>query len=365
MRHIIKLIVGILILTLAACGPSPEQVATMTASAWTPTPPPTATSTPIPYDVNVSIVDTGGVPIAEAQSAFPESGNSDPVMSDAQGKFSWTNLAGVSANFNVSAQGYFPAQQSAMLQRGVNEVGIVLKRAPFAFLPSTACGAGETLLYMEDFQDGESQNWNGDQANSSSRFVGPAPDASANFVYIFDATKLTLGPDAWLGANYNAGESAYFGDAVWRLHFMVNRFTAPTFNWHEAGPSEFGGQEATGTRYTFNFWGSPFNQIHLRRTIFGAAGPLSDDDVVTGTFTQVPNNWHWLEISSFQGHLQIWVDGKLEAEYQDPEPLPVGRIGIGLGPFTEASTTVLYFDDMTVCGLSAPFTSMPLPIPAP
>jgi hypothetical protein len=59
------------------------------------------------------------------------------------------------------------------------------------------------------------------------------------------------------------------------------------------------------------------------------------------------------------------LDGKLEAEYQDPEPLPAGKIRIGLGPFTEASTTVLYFDDMTVCGLSAPFVSMPSPVPVP
>jgi len=36
------------ILLLAACGPSPEAIATMTASAWTPTPQPTATSTPNP-----------------------------------------------------------------------------------------------------------------------------------------------------------------------------------------------------------------------------------------------------------------------------------------------------------------------------
>jgi hypothetical protein len=88
MKHIIKLVVGVLILTLAACGPSPEQVATMTASAWTPTPPPTATATPVPYDANVSIVDASGAPIPEAQITFPESGNNTPVKSDAQGKFS-------------------------------------------------------------------------------------------------------------------------------------------------------------------------------------------------------------------------------------------------------------------------------------
>ncbi len=46
---------GIVLFLLAACGPSPEQIATMTASAWTPTLPPTntpvPTNTPIPTTV--------------------------------------------------------------------------------------------------------------------------------------------------------------------------------------------------------------------------------------------------------------------------------------------------------------------------
>jgi hypothetical protein len=376
MKHIMKFVVGILVLLLAACGPSPEQIATMTASAWTATPKPTATPvpptltptpTPIPYDVNVTIVDASGAPIPEAQIVFPESGNGEPVLADAQGKFSWMNLAGDAATFNVSAQGYLPGQQTATLQRGVNEVAIILERDPYGLLPSTACAPGETLLYLEDFQDGEAQGWHGDQNDQSgSKSPGPAPDTAANSVFIFDANKLTPGPDARLSAGYDAGEasSSFFSDAVWRLHFMVNRPTAPAFSWHQAGPSEFGGQEVTETWYGIYFWGSPWNQIHVRRTILGDSGPISDEEVVTGTFTQVPGQWHWIEISSYQGHLQIWVDGKLEAEYQDSQPLPQGKISMGvMGTFTEASTTILYFDDLTVCGLSAPFTSMAPPVP--
>lgn len=46
MRHKFTLYCSIgLLLFMAGCGPSSEEIATMTASAWTPTPPPTATIT--------------------------------------------------------------------------------------------------------------------------------------------------------------------------------------------------------------------------------------------------------------------------------------------------------------------------------
>jgi hypothetical protein len=372
MKRSVLSIAGILFLLLAACGPSPEQIATMTASAWTPTPKPTATATatftptPFPYDLTVSVVDEANTPIAGASISSPGSGNGEAVTADAEGKYSWTNLPGAGVTLDVTAQGYLPAQQTATLERGPSEISIVLKRDPYGLLPTMACAPGEALHYLDDFQDGEAQGWLGDQNDKSgSRFIGPAPDVEANSVLTFDATKLTPGPDAWLGSGYDAGGASFFGDVVWRMHFMVNRSTGPSFNWQEAGPSEFGGQEVTGTRYSFNFAGSPWNTIRLLRTIFGATNPLSDINPVVGTFTQIPEKWHWMEISSFQGHIQMWIDGKQEVEYQDQQPLPPGRIGIFIGPFTEASTTVLYFDNMTVCVLSAPFTSIPAPVPVP
>jgi hypothetical protein len=357
-----------LILLLAACGPSAEQIATQTASAWTPTPMPTATPvptltpTPVPFDLTVSVVDEAGAALAGASITFPESGKGEAIPADATGKYSWTNLPGAGVTLNVSAQGYLPASQSTTLERGPSEISVIMKRDPYGMLPSTACAAGETLLYMNDFQDGKAPGWHAGKDPMGS--IGPAPDAAVNSVLSLDTTKITPGPDAWLGGGYDAGPTSFYSDATWRLNFMVSQSTWPSFNWQEAGPSEFDGQEVISTRYSFNFWGSPYNQIHLHRTIFGASGPISDVDAVTGTFTQVPMKWHWLEISAFQGKIQMWIDGKQEVDYQDQQPLPPGRISVFLGPITEASTTVLYFDDISVCGLSAPFSSMAAPVPA-
>jgi hypothetical protein len=47
--------------------------------------------------------------------------------------------------------------------------------------------------------------------------------------------------------------------------------------------------------------------------------------------------------------------------YQDPEPLPPG--GPGLEMWLVDDTVTVYFDDISVCELSAPFT--PLATPAP
>ncbi len=194
---------------LGACGPSAEEIATMTASAWTPTPvPPTITPspTPLPYDLTVKVTDADGNPIAGALVVFPMSGSDEPVAADDSGQAAWTNLDGPAGTVTVVAQGYFKGEQSFNLNRGPNEIVVKLERDPFGLLPSDACGAGESLLYVEDYQDGEAQDWNYGGENPASIYVGPATDEAANSVWTIDATKITsYGDDTWLGANYGNG----------------------------------------------------------------------------------------------------------------------------------------------------------------
>jgi hypothetical protein len=73
-----------------------------------------------------------------------------------------------------------------------------------------------------------------------------------------------------------------------------------------------------------------------------------------------------MEISTFQGHYQVWIDGKSELDNQDPKPLPAGSFGIWFGmPLTGNKTTIIYTDAISICGLSALFTSIPAPAPVP
>lgn len=346
------------VVLIASCGPTEEEIATMTASAWTPTPTPTVTPspTPMPYDLTVTVTDAEGNPITGASAVFPESGNVEPVQVDGSGSVSWTNLHGPVGSVIVTAQGYFKAEQAIELQRGLNEASVTLERDPFGVLSSEACGAGESLLYMDDFQDGEAQGWNfAYNTNAGAHYVASAPDAGTNSVLTIDANKITYyGGDAYLGGN----GSETFGDSVWRMKFMVSRPTAPSFVWRGSGPLELGGQQFTHAQYGFYFAGG-ISQVQLNRSLEG--GPnvvVSNPRLTTASFRQTEMQWYQMEVSTYQGHTQLWIDGKKVMEYTDTVPLPPGNIGIWIGAFTEPSTTVLYFDNISVCGLGAPFASM-------
>jgi hypothetical protein len=337
----------------------------MTASAWTPTPPPTPTATPLPYDLVVKVTDAQGNAIAGALVVFPESGNDEPIAVDAAGQTAWTNLNGPAGTVTVTAQGYFGGEQSFALTRGPNEIVQVLERDPFGLAASDACAVGESLLYVEDYQDGEAQAWGGDPLNSAAQFVGPAPDAAANSVWTIDATKITqYGDGAWLGGNYGSGnqgrEPGLFGDAVWRMKVMLSRPTSPSLNWHELAnlrePIDMGGQSVTEMRYAVHLEGVR-ERVSVRRNLFAPGGELvSDTEMDSGPFKQIPMQWHELELSMFQGNVQLWIDGTPVIDFTDPEPIPPGGLGMFIGPFRDVSITVLYFDDVRVCGLSAPFT---------
>jgi len=364
---------------MVACGPSPEQIATMTASAWTPTPkptntpPPTPTATPLPYDLTVKVTDAEGNPIVGALIFFPMSGSDEPVAADDSGQAVWNNLKGPAGTVTVVAQGYFQGEQSFNLNRGPNEIVLKLERDPFGLLPSDACGPGESLLYVEDLQDGEAQDWRADPSNPDAFYVGTAADAAANSVMTIDATKITNYNNAWLGANYGNGnqgrEPGLFGDAVWRMKFMVNRPTAPSLNWHEiyggGEPIQIAGQNYGGAVYNFYFAGGQ-SQIRMMRNLNDITNtPIPGVNVDNGQFKQLEMTWHFMELSMFQGNIQLWVDGKPVIDFTDPEPIPAGGIGIWIGPFTDKSLTVMYFDDIRVCGLNAPFASLPVPVHQP
>ena len=337
------LLVAVILLT--ACGPSAEQIATMTASAWTPTPRPTATPTitpsptPIPYDLTVKVTDSDGNPITGASVVFPESGNGEPVAADDAGQAAWSNLNGPNVSLTVTAQGYLKGEQGAALERGPNEVAVKLERDPFGVLSSEACLSSEQLLYLEDLQDGDAHDW--PQINSllNGWSVGEYPEEPGNLVAVNNS------PDH-IGGNIEGGYQ--FQDAVWRARYAVIGGRGISFNWLQNWGVEFEGATADDMRYQI-IVGAGGNETH--RLVL----PASNRAVDRGYAVKTPG-WHLIEISLYQGYLQIWIDGVLNMDYADSSPLPAGMIGIELFP-PQAPDTLVYFDDIRVCGLSAPFAS--------
>jgi len=329
MKHAMKFVVGVLILALTACGPSPEQMATMTASAWTPTPPPTATPTPIPYDVNVSIVDGNGAPIAGASVVFPASGKAEPVQTDAQGKFSWNNLPGDSVSLTVSAQGYVMAQQTATLQRGPNEITVMLARAPFGLLPSEACAPGETLLYAEDFQDGAVDNWN-TYPPGTAVSIESDPVAAENKV-------LTL--------NFGSTDGEYQIKTIPLPDNVVRRL-----KYKPGNHSRFHVGWGTGNNGYFTVLSS--DQFILNITRDGSVTP----SVGSAKPVMQQGIWHLLEIITHAESIEIWADGAKSLSYQGP-PYNGGDI-MDIGSAYLPVDSMVYIDDVSMCGSSGPFTSI-------
>jgi hypothetical protein len=79
-------------------------------------------------------------------------------------------------------------------------------------------------------------------------------------------------------------------------------------------------------------------------------------DVARGNLRAKQGQWYYAEISHYQGQVQVWVDGKMQVEYVDPQPLPPGMISMEAHAPNDPNT-VYYFDDLAVCELSAPFTT--------
>jgi hypothetical protein len=66
--------------------------------------------------------------------------------------------------------------------------------------------------------------------------------------------------------------------------------------------------------------------------------------------------WHLIEISTFDGTLEVWFDGTKLLKYIDPQPILEGHIGLELWA-SEFEGSTIYLDNLRVCKLSAPFVS--------
>jgi hypothetical protein len=329
-----------LVLLVVACGPSPEQIATMTASVWTPTPNPTATPTvtpsptPIPYDLNVNVTDKDGNPIPGAVVKLAEL--EQPQTADGNGQVVWMNLPQDKATASITAQGYLPKEESPSLQRGPNDLAVALERDPSGLLPSQACATGETPLYIEDFQDSAAQGWPEIELNAPGWKIEPDPADGANMVIA--ARKGA----PWV---FYSRDTVSYDNVVWRIKYQYvgDAVTHLNFRFVES-PSLSARYMYVGGKY------SHLQRIQQPTTV----GLMNFDPPTAGA-------WHTFEMGFFNGTLSIWLDGKSLIEYQDPQPWTGGTIN--LEPYPNDESSVVYFDDISVCGLSAAFVPMPTPAP--
>lgn len=326
---------------LAGCGPSAQQITTMTAAAWTPTPAPTPTATPIPYDLTVHIADEGGAPLTGASVVLLESGSNQPIQIDASGQYTWTNLQGPEVNLSVSAPGYHPAVQPVTLERGSTEMALILQRDPLGLLAADACAPDEKLLYMEDFQDGKAQGW---------QHITAATDFGAQNGWGVVQKEEGNQVAAFTGGHEDLDDlqGMTFDNFAWRLRIQAQGRDGFSFINLKHAPKP-GGE----TRYPIQWGTTPF--MTLTRLDIPDVGHFP---VGNSSLRVKEGQWYYAEVSVYQGLIQVWVDGRKLIEYQDPQPLPAGMISLEAHAPNDPNTAY-YFDDLSVCELSAPFaTSM-------
>lgn len=296
------------------------------------------------FDLTLTITDAQGNPVTFGQATLNELGK-DPYATqsiNAEGVVAWTDLPGETASVSINAPGYSPAEQTFTLQKGLSSTEtIVLEAAPFGLLPQKACAAGETLVYLEDFQDNKAQGW---------------PEITAA-VELNAQNGWTIQPEETgnillMGANAAVFVVDYlseyvFDNAVWRIMVKAVGTDADAFfNWRHSS-------EQGDWRYYIPFGGQQLLSLH--RLTSG-----QDLQVGSSAARLKLKVWNWFEISTFNGLTEVWLNGRKLISYTDPQPLPPGSIGLELH-LQEGRKTVFSFDNMSVCELSTSFASIPMP----
>lgn len=343
---ILKIVLAtIMVMAIISCSPSEEAIATMTASAWTPIPLPTATPTPIPYSLTVKVIDEYSEPIPLANIMFVEVGE-ELMAVDENGMVSFQNLPGEQITLAVSAPGFFSADISGTIQRGENNIEVMLKHDSGAYMPADACRPDEILLYIEDFQDGKAQNWDQIMASVENNAPGwsiqPAADDPKNQILIA-SNNISFSNSSY---SWDKKDFKPFTNAVWRIKVKFENTNLDMFlNWLHWSEGEH------EWRFIIQFGG--FTKLSLGRFELPKPGHFGVGD--WGWLQE--GQWYDFEISTFNGTTEVWVDGYKKISYTDPKPFEKGTIGIEVHLF-EGSTSVYYFDNIAVCGLSKPFESI-------
>jgi hypothetical protein len=306
------------ILLLGGCGPSEEAIATMTASAWTPTPEPTLTPTPMPFDLDVMLQGEDGESVF--YDAVVAATEHEDVMANADGKVELLNLPGPEVEVSVTAQGYVPTTETVTLERGKNTKTVTLSADPLQINPATACQEGQQVLYIEDFEDGFAQGW----------------DGISRPKYTFDDVEgrgkvLTFSADNTEPSGTPIEPGTEFGNMVWK--WDVKNENDLFIHFHEKEDQKY--------LIRFQPGGEGIQIIHQD-------GPEHKASAYRGMNDK---EWTSIAIAYFGNSLEFWINGELYLALDDPDAITAGGL---MMHFTQVGSPAS-LDNMVICSLDAPY----------
>lgn len=280
-----------------------------------------------------------GKPIVTAQPAY--SPQVQPVLIKKRNtSWAWM-LAGLAAVLIAASAFYFLKLKPAASTIDESRLGSSETAMPQD--PGT-CSPDEKLLYSEDFQDSSLDGWRGVPAYYS---VSPASDDADNLVLKVQKPEATSGQ---VQAGPQLGITP-FTNAALRLRFYIAEIIPQgdqnwfSFNWlSNLQPVIVNGQEVYDSRYQLSVGWNYFEMRRLQQ-------PLANVSVDRSATYPVTGKWHALEIITSQPRTEVWLDGSLVMEYEDPQPLPPGTFS--LEAWLEDPQVKLLFDDIVICELAA------------
>lgn len=304
---------------ISACGPSEEAIATMTASAWTPTPKPTLTPTPLPFDLEVTLEDESGNPITVAYVEVKEL-ETDASAVDDTGNVEFLNLPGGEVALVISAQGYDPVEETVALERGMNTKSYSMQVDPLQIQPSEACQEGQKVLYIEDFEDGFAQGWDG-----ISRPRWEFEDVEGRGKVLTFMVENTEGA----GTPIEGGKE--FGNIVWKWDTFNDNDIF--LNFHEKDEQ----------RYLIRFQpgGEGVQIFHVKNGEHQASAYRGFNE----------KEWISVAIAFYDNSLEFWINDELYLALDDPDPIPSGGL---MMHFTQPGA-IASLDNMVICELTEPY----------
>jgi hypothetical protein len=310
-----------------------------TDTALPPSPSETATQVAVSYALIVKVMDARNQPVKNATLNLSELGSSAAATqpADINGQVSWTDLPFTTVSLTVKAPGYKPIQESVPLQAGPNLAVVKLELDPFGLLPGNACAVNEKPLYIADFQDNQAAGWTGVAEGAKGWSLGPDPAQPGNIVMIARGS-----PDGMAAAIDLSNFT--FTNAVWRVSVKFDG-GAKIFNFLNWMHTLSGGD----VRYFVNL--GPEVPVDLTRFNNG-------ESIVMGrsTILQIKDKWARYEVSTYNGTTEVWINGKKAVSFTDTDPIQPGTIGFE--PHYQFDSGAFYYDNISVCGLSAPFKSL-------
>lgn len=327
LMKIATFIIVFMMVTTGCGSPATEVPPTPLPPTETPIPP---TSTPIPYMLDITVSDQDGDLVTGATVSV----NEQDMVTDNTGQVSFTDIEEANTLVKVNAQGYLPEEKSITLERGSNQETLILELDPNGLAGKNACGTGEKLLYLNDFQNGNADGWDAIQLQTPGWSLEPAPEQPDNIVV---AAKEGA---SWV--HYGDPEGVEkFDNVVWRLQFnnVGNGDSHINFRFTPSGGD---------TRYYVALGGGN-----------NALDRFKDgNDIAIGQLGEIGEGWHLLEIGYYNGTVTVYIDREEKATWDDPDPWDGGTIGLEPYPGKDA---VFYYDNFSLCELNAPFESLPKP----